>query len=84
MFEERVALSMLGQLGDTSTVGDSGRDYVDVAARLAMDKGARVEMSRQMRGLLSASSLSDAKGYVARFEEALFTLTASVGAVQTI
>ncbi|MEQ1518255.1 MAG: hypothetical protein ABL931_17380, partial [Usitatibacteraceae bacterium] len=84
MFEERIAFSMLTQLGDTSTVGESGRDYVDIATRLATDKGARAESASRMRRLLSASALLDATGYVARFEAALFTMTATPRAAQTV
>ena len=76
MFEERVALSLLTALGDTTAVAASGRDYVDIAARLAMDPKARAAQSDNLRALLQKSPLADMGNYVARFEAALFRAAA--------
>ena len=83
-FEERVALSLLTQLGDHSTVVASGRDYVELAAKLAMDLNlsptARAASVDRRRAVLEKSSLADIHKYVAHFEDALFRAAASVAA----
>ena len=85
MFGERVALSLLGHLGDASTVVASGRDYVDLAAQLATDPQARAARARHLRALLLNASLTDMAGYVARLEVALFRVAAAAtsGPVET-
>ena len=77
MFGERVALSLLTQLGDTSTVAASGRDYVDLAAQLALDPKARAARAGHLRALLQKSSMADMNQYVTRFEGALFRAAAT-------
>ena len=76
LFEERVALSLLTQLGDCSTVAASGRDYVALATQLAQDLNssptARAASVDRRRALLAKSPLADMKQYVAHFEDALF------------
>ena len=83
MFEERVALSLLRCLGDTSTVADSGRDYVDIAAALATDPKARAARSDHLRALLHKSNMADMANYVLRFEEALFHAAAASASAST-
>ena len=72
MAGERVALSLLSHLGDASTVVASGRDYVDLAAQLAMDPKACAARVDHLRSLLQQSSIADMNQYVMRFEDALF------------
>lgn len=80
MPEERVALSLLSQLGDTSTVTASGRDYVEFAMQLALDSKLRTAQVDHMRALRQLSPISDMANYVVRFEDALFRAAASVPA----
>jgi predicted O-linked N-acetylglucosamine transferase (SPINDLY family) len=84
MVEERVALSLLSQLGDCSTVAASGRDYVDIAAQLAVDlhltPTARAARLDHLQSLLQKSSLDDMAKFVARFEDALFLALDAAGA----
>ena len=81
MFEERVALSLLTQLGDLSTVAASGRDYVELAAKLALDlissPIARARSTEKRRLLLENSTLADMNQYATQFEKALFRAIAS-------
>ena len=81
MFEERVALSLLTQLGDLSTVAASGRDYVELAAKLALDlissPNARARSAEKRRLLLENSTLADMNQYATQFEKALFRAIAS-------
>ena len=83
MFEERIALSLLSCLGDTSTVADSGRDYVDIAAAMATDPKARAARSDHLRALLHKSNMADMANYVLRFEEALFHAAAASASAST-
>ena len=72
MFGERVALSLLSHLGDASMVVASGRDYVDLAAQLALEIAARAARAAHLQTLLASSSATDMPGYVGRLEAALF------------
>ena len=76
MFEERVALSLLTGLGETSTVVASGGDYVELAAQLATDPIVRGVLADHLRRLLQKSPIADMTRYVTRFEDALFRATA--------
>ena len=84
MFEERVAISLLIHLGDRSTVAASGRDYVDIAAKLVQEltasPTARASRTDRQRELLRKSPIGDMRRYVTQFEAALFRAAAS-GAV---
>jgi len=48
---ERVALTALGNLGEVTTVAESGRDYVDIAVALANNAGGRNELSEKLKAL---------------------------------
>ena len=76
MFEERVALSMLSQLGDTAAVAASGRDYIELAVKLANDSNLRAAQCERMRTMLQVSDLGDMAQYVRRFEDALIRAVA--------
>ena len=84
MFEERVARSLLSHLGDHSTIAASGRDYVEIAAKLVRELNAsptaRSARTDRQRELLRQSPIADMRRYVAQFEDALFRAAAS-GAV---
>ncbi len=71
MSEERVALSMLSQLGEVAGVAASGGDYIELAVKLANDLSLRTAQCERMRTLLQSSSLNDMAQYVGRFEDAL-------------
>ena len=77
MFEERVALSLLSQLGDRSTVAASGRDYIDLAANLVLDQTTRQSRTNRQQELLEQSCLTDMQHYTARVENALFRAVAA-------
>jgi predicted O-linked N-acetylglucosamine transferase (SPINDLY family) len=81
MFEERVALSLLTHLGDCSSVAASGRDYVDLAAQLAvhvnLSPTARAANTDRRRALLETAAMANMNQYVAHFENALFRAVAS-------
>ncbi len=75
--DERVALTMLSHLEERSTVADSGRDYVDVAAQLAgnperrRDWKARVSALRQQAASDATAPTSSMQVYVRRHEAAV-------------
>ena len=83
MFEERVATSLLSHLGDTSTLAASGRDYVDIAANLALNADARAARTNHLRALLEKSSLADMNHFVGRVEDAIFRIAATAHAETT-
>ena len=56
MPEERIALSLLTHLGETSSVAASGRDYVDIATGLARDSTARNVRATRLRSLWQQAS----------------------------
>ena len=74
LFEERVARTLLMHLGDTGMVAESGRDYVDIAMRLAADKDKYVDI---LRALKADSPLIDIKNYLANVEAALIRVAAN-------
>ena len=78
MFEERVAFSLLSHLGETSTVAASGRDYIDIAAQLALNPEKRAIKADHMRALLRASPMTDMTQYVGRFEDVLIRAATAV------
>ena len=56
MPEERVALSIMTHHGDVSTIAASGRDYVDIAVKLAGDPAARRALANRLRERWAQSS----------------------------
>lgn len=75
-FQERVGLSLLTHLGDRTTVAASGRDYVELAAKMVLDlavsASSRVTIAAHRQSLLAQSPLADINQYVAHLEDALF------------
>jgi predicted O-linked N-acetylglucosamine transferase (SPINDLY family) len=72
---ERSAYSILANLGVTQTVADSGRDYVDLAVRLAEDAAFAQAVRAAIRAGLRSSTLVDlplhARNLEAAYVEAL-------------
>ncbi len=75
MPEERMALSLMTHLGETSTIAASGRDYVDFAAALALDSVERKRLVMRLQSLWPQSSgeggALSMRSYTQRLENAL-------------
>lgn len=67
---ERSAYSILSNLGVTHTVAQGGRDYVDIAARLAEDAGFMRDVRQAIRAGLRASALVDMLAHTRNLEAA--------------
>lgn len=74
MPEERIALSLMTHLGETATVAASGRDYVDIATKLATDPAARDTISAHLQSLwqkVSSDEMAQSmRAYTRRLEDA--------------
>lgn len=74
MPEERVALSLMTHLGEVSTVAASGRDYVDVATKLATSSQERNVLAARLQSLWQEASSDDMPlsmgSYTRRLEQA--------------
>jgi len=67
---ERSAYSILANLGVTQTVAQGGRDYVDIAARLAEDPGFMRDVRQAIRSGLRSSMLVDMPAHTRNLEAA--------------
>ena len=67
---ERSAWSILANLGVTHTVAQSGRDYVELAARLAEDRAFMREVREAIRDSLAGSRLTAAAAHTRALEAA--------------
>jgi predicted O-linked N-acetylglucosamine transferase (SPINDLY family) len=67
---ERTAYSMLVNLGVDATIAHSGREYVEIAVRLAEDPGFMDRVRQQIRTRLANSMLTDSRGYMRNLEQA--------------
>ncbi|MDH5288066.1 MAG: tetratricopeptide repeat protein [Betaproteobacteria bacterium] len=67
---ERTAYSILANLGVTQTVAHSGRDYIEIAARLADDPAFMREVREAIRAGLAVSPLVDATAHARHLEAA--------------
>jgi len=67
---ERSAFTILTNLGVTQTVAHSGRDYVEIAARLAGDAAFAREVRDAIRAGLAVSPLVDAVAHTRHLEAA--------------
>jgi predicted O-linked N-acetylglucosamine transferase (SPINDLY family) len=74
---ERTAYSILANLGVEATVARNGRDYVEIAVRLAEDAGFMNEVRQAIRERLPLSSLADARLYARRLEDAYLVALAA-------
>ena len=67
---ERTAYSILANLGVTETVAQSGREYVDIAARLANDAEFMRDVRERIRAGIARSALTDRVGHTRALERA--------------
>ena len=67
---ERTAYSILANLGVTQTIAYSGREYVDIAARLADDASFMREVRAAIRAGLASSPLTDRVAHTRALERA--------------
>jgi protein O-GlcNAc transferase len=67
---ERSAYSILANLGVTDTVAQGGREYVDIAVRLAEDSGFMRDVRRAIRAGLRSSALVDMPTHTRNLETA--------------
>jgi predicted O-linked N-acetylglucosamine transferase (SPINDLY family) len=67
---ERTAYSILANLGVTATVARSGREYVEIAVRLATDQQFMREVRERIRAGISRSPLTDCVGHTRALERA--------------
>jgi predicted O-linked N-acetylglucosamine transferase (SPINDLY family) len=67
---ERTSLSILTNLGVSQTVAQGGREYVDIAVRLASDPAFMCEVRAAVRRGLAGSALTDAVGHTRNLEAA--------------
>ena len=70
---ERTTYSILFNLGVTSTIAQTGRDYVDIAVRLADDSAFRAAVKADIARGLVASPLVDTALHTRNLEEAYRT-----------
>jgi hypothetical protein len=75
----RVGVSIMRAVGASELVAESADAYVDTAVLLAQD-AARLDRYRsQLRGMLLASVLCDARGFVDRLQPALMAMAQGEG-----
>jgi protein O-GlcNAc transferase len=67
---ERCAYSILANLGVTQTVAQSGREYVEIALRLATDAAFSGEVRAAIRNGLEHSALTDMDAHTRHLEQA--------------
>ena len=67
---ERSTYSILANLGVTATVASTGRDYVDIAVRLAEDRVFMAEVRAAIRRGIAQSPLTDRVGHTRALERA--------------
>jgi len=67
---ERASFSILASLGVTQTVAQTGREYVDLAVRLAADPTFMRDVRAAIRSGLAGSALTDMPGHTRNLEAA--------------
>ena len=67
---ERTSYSILANLGVTETVAQSGREYIDIAVRLADDAGFMASVRAKIRDGLAGSKLTDIATHTRHLEAA--------------
>ena len=67
---ERTSFSILANLGVMHTVAQGGREYVDIAARLANDSAFMREVRAAIQAGLAHSALVDMRAHTQRLEDA--------------
>jgi len=74
---ERTSYSILANLGVTETVAASGREYADIAARLADDPDFMRTVRARIRAQLGRSILTDTRGHTRALERAYIAALAA-------
>ena len=74
---ERTSYSILRNLGVTGTIAESGREYVDIAARLAEDAAFMREVRTAIRAGLARSALTDMPAHTRSLERAYIAALAA-------
>ena len=74
---ERTGYSILSNLGVTHTVAQSGREYVDIAVRLADDPAFMREVRAAIRAGLAGSALTDSVAHTRALERAYLAALAA-------
>ena len=77
---ERTAYSILANLGVTQTVAQGGRDYVDIAERLAEDPAFMREVRGSIHAGLASSPLVDRMAHTRHLEAAYLAALEAAGA----
>lgn len=67
---ERTSYSILRNLGVTTTIAETGRDFVDIAVRLAEDPAFAREVQAAIAQGLAHSPLTDMPAHTRHLEEA--------------
>ncbi len=67
---ERTGTSILTHLGETRTIAETGREYVDIAVRLATDAGFMASLRASLRERVASSEAFDPAAYTRRLEAA--------------
>jgi predicted O-linked N-acetylglucosamine transferase (SPINDLY family) len=70
---ERTGYSILANLGVTDTVAQSGREYVEIAVRLATDPGFAAGVRAAIRRGIASSALTDMPRHTRALEDAYAT-----------
>jgi len=74
---ERSAYSILANLGVTATVAQTGREYVDIAVRLADDPGFMADVRAQIRAGIAHSTFTDLPAHARNLEAAYLSALAA-------
>jgi protein O-GlcNAc transferase len=74
---ERSAYTILANLGVTATVAQTGREYVDIAVRLADDPAFMADVRAQIRAGLAHSPLTDLPAHARNLEAAYLSALAA-------
>jgi protein O-GlcNAc transferase len=67
---ERTSFSILSNLGVTATIANTGRDYVDIAVRLADDPSFLLDVRAAIAAGLASSPLTDMPAHTRNLEAA--------------
>jgi predicted O-linked N-acetylglucosamine transferase (SPINDLY family) len=76
---ERTGYSILSHVGETRTVATSGKEYVDIAVRLATDRDFAREVRASLRARMSDPAVIDPRVYVRNLEKAYDAALAARG-----
>ncbi|HEY7903219.1 MAG TPA: hypothetical protein VIH36_07195, partial [Casimicrobiaceae bacterium] len=80
---ERTGFSILSNLGETRTIATSGKEYVNIAVRLASDPAFMRDIRESLRARMAESNLADAAVYTRNLEAAYDAALAAHGTAAT-